>query len=77
MRIKGAYTEEKAYQDFHKKTGIQITGAPILDIDETLSAEIEELFYEIDENLTDKVNVSPACGLRPPTGCVFNNNDQV
>jgi len=46
MRIKGAYTEEKAYQDFHKKTGIQITGAPILDIDETLSAEIEELFYK-------------------------------
>ncbi len=45
MALFGLSREEKAYRDFFKKTGIQITDEPLVEKDEYLNNEIQDLFY--------------------------------
>ncbi len=50
MALFGLSKEEKAYRDFFKKTGIQITDEPIREKNEALAEEIEDLFYKSRSN---------------------------
>lgn len=50
MALFGLSREEKAYREFFKKTGIQITDEPILGKDEELNNKLEELHYKSRSN---------------------------